>query len=123
MSTSAIRTVCAWLRISAATASVLFFAATLACAATTPAGAIAFVGTDSNIYYCDAKCAKPKCITCKAPAMRVEGDDYVVSIADGDVQFRPEEPPQEGPRERPPNSTEYGLPTFSPDGKRLAYWS
>ncbi|HYR78819.1 MAG TPA: hypothetical protein VEO55_02375, partial [Candidatus Dormibacteraeota bacterium] len=123
MSTSAIRTVCAWLRISAATASVLFFAATIARAATTPAGAIAFVGTDSNIYYCDAKCAKPKCITCKAPAMRVDRNDGIVRVADRDAQFRPEAPPEEHPGERPPNSTEYGLPTFSPDGKRLAYWS
>src|ERR1700687_2039889 len=123
MTTSAIRTVCAWLQISAATACVLFFAATIACGASTSAGAITFVGTDGNIYYCDAKCAKPKCITCKAPAMRVEGDDYIVPIADGDVQFRPEAPPEEHPGERPGNSTEYGLPTFSPDGKRLAYWS
>src|ERR1700687_4333749 len=123
MTTSAIRTVCAWLQISAATACVLFFAATIACGAATPAGAITFVGTDGNIYYCDAKCAKPKCITCKAPAMRVKGDDYIVPIAYGDAQFRPEAPPEEHPGERPGNSTEYGLPTFSPDGKRLAYWS
>src|SRR5712664_4757670 len=123
MTTSAIRTVCVWLRISAATASVLFFAATIARGATTPAGAITFVGTDSNIYYCDAKCAQPKCITCKAPAMRVRRNDPIMRVADGDAQFRPEEPPGERPRERPPNSTEYGLPTFSPDGKRIAYWS
>src|SRR5712664_3399472 len=118
MTTSAIRTVCVWLRIAAATASVLFFAATIARGATTPAGAITFVGTDSNIYYCDAKCSKPKCITCKAPAMRVRRDDGVVRVAVGDVQLGPIEP-GERPRERPSNSTEYGLPTFSPDGKRL----
>jgi len=115
------------LLISAATACVLFFAATIARGATTPAGAITFVGTDSNIYYCDAKCSKPKCITCKAPTMRVRRDDGIVRVADGDVQFRPEEPPQERPGDRPgeraANSTEYGLPTFSPDGKHLAYWS
>src|SRR6266851_3191470 len=109
MTTSAIRTVCVWLRISAATASVLFFAATIARGATTPAGAITFVGTDSNIFYCDAKCAQPKCITCKAPAMRVRRDDCIVRVADDDSQQRiqglPGEGPGEGPGERRANST------------------
>src|SRR6266849_2742271 len=131
MTTSAIRSVCAWPQISAATVCVLFFAATIARGATTPAGSITFVGTDSNIYYCDAKCAQPKCITCKAPAMRVRRDDCIVRVADDDFQERIQglpgeglgERPGEGPGERPANSTEYGLPTFSPDGRRLAYWS
>src|SRR5260370_11565639 len=119
MTIAVTRSVRTWLRIPAATACLVFFAATIARGASTPVGAITFVGTDSNIYYCDTKCAQPKCITCKAPAMRVRRDDNLVRVADGDAQFRPEEPPGEGPEERPgerrSNSIEYGLPTFSPD--------
>src|SRR5260370_19108702 len=73
-----------WLRIPAATACLVFFAATIARGAPIPAGAITFVGTDSNIYYCDTKCAQPKCITCKAPAMPVRRDDGIVQVADSD---------------------------------------
>ena len=123
MTISAIRSVRVRLQIPAATVLALFLTATIVRGASTPPGAITFVGTDSNIYFCDAKCATPKCITCKAPAMRVRRDDSIVRVAVGDTQFRPEEPPGEGPEQHPPNSTEYGLPTFSPDGKRLAYWS
>jgi TolB protein len=87
--------------------------ATIAHASPLPSGAITFVGTDSNVYYCDTKCAEPKCITCKAPAMRVRRDDGIVLVQDNDHDSR----------ERPGNAIEYGLPTFSPDGKRIAYWS
>src|SRR6266403_6009976 len=111
MTTSATRTARAWLKIPAATACVLLLVATIARGAPIPAGAITFVGTDANIYYCDTKCAQPKCITCKAPAMRVRRDDGIVPIADDDSA------------ERPGISIEYGLPTFSPDGKQIAYWS
>jgi Tol biopolymer transport system component len=111
MTISAIRSVRAWLQIPAAAGCLLLFAATIARGAPLPAGAITFVGTDANIYYCDTKCAHPKCITCKAPAMRVRRDDGVLLVADDRSE------------ERSGNSTEYGLPTFSPDGKRLAYWS
>src|SRR5579864_8988575 len=108
MTISAIRSVRAWLQIPAATVLALFLTATIARGAPIQAGAITFVGTDSNIYYCDTKCAQPKCITCKAPAMRVRRDDSIVRVAVGDAQFRPEEPPGEGPEERPgerpPNS-------------------
>src|SRR5258708_8238855 len=131
MTIAVTRSVRTWLRIPAATACLVFFAATIARGAPIPAGAITFVGTDSNIYYCDTKCAQPKCITCKAPAMRVRRDDGIVRVADDDSQQRiqglpgegPGEGPGESPGERPANSTEYGLPTFSPDGKRIAYWS
>jgi Tol biopolymer transport system component len=111
MTISAIRFLRAWLRIPAASACLLFFAATIARGATVTAGAITYVGTDSQIYYCDTKCAQPKCITCRAPAMRVRVDDAIVRVADN------------GPPERIDTSTAYGLPTFSPDGKRIAYWS
>jgi hypothetical protein len=111
MRISTIRSAQAWLRIPAATAIFLFFAATIARGGAVPIGAITFVGTDANIYYCDAKCSQPKCITCKAPAMHVRRDDAIVPVAD------------DGSEDRGDNSTVYGLPTFSPDGKRIAYWS
>src|SRR4030088_903580 len=104
MTTLAIRSVRAGLLISAAALCVLFFAVTIARAAPGPAGSIAFVGTDSNIYYCDAKCAQPKCITCKAPAMRVRRDDGIVMVQGDESPLRPE-----GPGGHPANSTEYGL--------------
>ena len=111
MTTSVMRSVRACLRNAAAAAVVLQFAlATVAHGATAP-GAITFVGTDSNIYYCDAKCSKPKCITCKAAAIHVRRDDAIVPVA--------ESAPDAGSAA----ATEYGLPTFSPDGKRLAYSS
>ncbi len=96
-----------------ATAAVLFqFAlATIAHGAPPPPGAIAFVGTDSNIYYCDTKCSEPKCITCKAAAINVRRDNAIVPVADS--------VPDAGHA----SATVYGLPTFSPDGKRLAYSS
>ena len=111
MTISAIRFLRTGLRIPAAGACFLFFTATIARGAPISAGAITYVGTDSQIYYCDTKCAQPKCITCRAPAMRVRVDDAIVRVADNDSP------------ERVDTSTAYGLPTFSPDGKRIAYWS
>src|SRR5208283_2406749 len=78
-----------------------------------PAGMITFVGTDANIYYCDTKCHEPKCITCKAAAMHVRRDD-----ARDDAIVKVDAVPEAGPG---PGATEYGFPTFSPDGKRIAY--
>ena len=80
-----------------------------------PGGTITFVGTDSNIYYCDAKCAEPKCITCKASAIHVQRDDSImrVTLAQGS-------PDAGGGRA---GDTAYGWPTFSPDGKRIAFSS
>src|SRR5258708_22335665 len=122
MSITALRSVRTWLRIPVATACVMLFAATIARGAPMPAGAITFVGTDSNIYYCDTKCAQPKCITCKAPAMRVRRDDGIVAVADGDRVAQGDNEPPESP-EHSGNGIEYGLPTFSPDAKQIAYWS
>lgn len=82
-------------------------------AAPLPSGMITFVGTDSNIYYCDAKCPEPKCITCKAAAMHVRRDD-----ARDDAIVKVDAVPDAGPA---PGATQYGFPTFSPDGKRIAY--
>ncbi len=50
------------------------------CSRCEPPGAITYVGTDSNIYYCDAKCAQPKCITCKAAAIHVRRDDAIMPV-------------------------------------------
>ena len=99
------------LRTLTAAAVIFLFAfrSTAHAAAPLPAGTITFVGTDSNIYYCDAKCPEPKCITCRAAAMHVRRDDAIVKV---------DAVPDAGPA---PGATEYGFPTFSPDGKRIAY--
>ena len=114
MIVSAVRSFCACLRISTAAAVVFIFALGSNAHAAQPPNAIAFVGTDSNIYYCDTKCARPKCITCKAAAIHVRRDDAVrpVMLADN----APDAAQAAG-------GTEYGWPTFSPDGKRIAYSS
>ena len=105
------RSVRACLRIPAAAAVILQLAlATLAHGASPP-GAITFVGTDSNVYYCDTKCSEPKCITCKAAAIQVRRDHAIVPVADSVRDAGPT------------SNTTYGWPTFSPDGKRLAYSS
>ncbi len=105
------RSVRACLRISAAAAVILQFALATIAHGASPPGAITFVGTDSNVYYCDTKCSDPKCITCKAAAIQVRRDDAIVPVADSVVEARPT------------RITTYGWPTFSPDGKRLAYSS
>ena len=96
---------------AAATAVIFRFALATIAHGAPPPGAITFVGTDSNIYYCDTKCSEPKCITCKAAAIHVRRDDAIVPVADS------------FPDAGPASVTEYGWPTFSPDGKRLAYSS
>jgi Tol biopolymer transport system component len=105
------------LRTLTAAAVIFLFAfgsrSTAHCAAPPPPGEITFVGTDSNIYYCDAKCPEPKCITCKAAAMHVLRDEE----RDGAI-VKVDAVPDAAPA---PGATEYGFPTFSPDGKRIAY--
>jgi len=106
------RSVRACRRFPAATA-VIFLVALQSIAYGAPLpGAVTFVGTDSNIYYCNNKCSEPKCITCKAAAIHVRSDDSITRVADT--------LPDAGPAA---NATEYGWPTFSPDGKRIAYSS
>ena len=110
MTLPAVRSFLACLQIFTAAAVILIFS--LNAHGAQPPGAIAFVGTDSNIYYCDAKCAQPKCITCKAAAIHVRRD----------AAIRPamltDNAPDAG---QAAGGTEYGWPTFSPDGKRIAY--
>ena len=115
MTPSVTRSARARLQIPAAAAATLILVfASFALGASPPQGAITYVGTDANIYYCDAKCAEPKCITCKAAAMHVRRDDNdthtIVRVADA--------APSAGA-----GSTQYGWPTFSPDAKRIAYSS
>ncbi len=73
-------------------------------------GALAYVGTDSQIYYCAGRCAEPQCLTCPVPGMHVRRDGAAVLPA----EFVPADVPA---------TMAYGWPTFSPDGKRLAYSS
>src|SRR5512135_1188471 len=100
--------------IVALLAAMLLISAGSAHADSVPQGSITYVGTDSNIYYCDARCAEPKCVTCRREGTHVRRDDGLRPVALSTVQV-----PDEG---RPPE-TEYGWPTYSPDGKRLAYTS
>ncbi len=100
--------------LAAAAATFLFPCLSIAHAASPPQGAITYVGTDANIYYCDAQCPQPKCITCKAAAIHVRRDDAPDRSM---VQLVDTVPAQEPAQ----NTSEYGWPTFSPDGKRIAY--
>jgi TolB protein len=103
------------LRISAVAAVILLCTmASTAHGATTLRGEITYVGTDSNIYYCDADCPDPKCVTCKAAAIHVRRDDARDPIVRVDAL------PDAGPAA---GGTDYEWPTFSPDGTRIAYSS
>ncbi len=80
--------------------------------AAAPAGAIVFVGTDNNIHYAPDAASKPECLTCPARGAQVRRDGGGFTPA----SFRPIE-------ETAPKIVGYGWPTFSPDGKRIAYSS
>ncbi|MGC2442320.1 TolB family protein [Candidatus Binatus sp.] len=112
MTTSAMRSLCACLRIFTAAAVVLIFTLASSARGAPPPGEITYVGTDANIYYCDATCAQPKCITCKAAAIHVRRDNAIMPVTLAD------DSPDAGPAT---SGTDYGWPTFSPDGKRIAY--
>jgi TolB protein len=108
------RSICACLQISTAAALIFLLGLPAIARAAPVPGAITYVGTDANIYYCDAKCAKPKCLTCKAAAIHVRRDHAIMPVAMVDT----------APDARAAaTGTEYGWPTFSPDGKRIAYSS
>jgi len=106
------RSLRACLQIYTTAAVILVFALAPNAHGAPPPGVIAYVGTDSNIYYCDAKCAQPKCITCKAAAIHVRRDGAVMPA------MLTDDAPQAAPGG---GGTDYGWPTFSPDGRRIAY--
>lgn len=72
------------------------------------AGRLAWVGLDSNIYSCDGKCAKPDCITCPVEGLEARRENGFVPVV---LRVAREAP------------ADYGWPTFSPDGARLAFIS
>ncbi|HUO04230.1 MAG TPA: hypothetical protein VMU16_03425 [Candidatus Binataceae bacterium] len=76
-------------------------------------GAIAFIDTDGNLDYLSAQADEPRCLTCPQSTLRTRVSSSVRPIAAiggleaKDLQIH----------------TTYLLPTFSRDGKRLAYAS
>ncbi|MGO9056888.1 MAG: hypothetical protein ACLQU2_05805 [Candidatus Binataceae bacterium] len=74
------------------------------------AGQIAYVGRDANIYVCQPPCDRPTCITCAAKAEQAHADELerVTLIQETPAQPRP---------------GQYNWPTFSPDGRQIAYSS
>ncbi|HEY6418677.1 MAG TPA: hypothetical protein VIX59_06700 [Candidatus Binataceae bacterium] len=96
---------------AAALLAILAAGSVARAAITTVPGAIVFVGTDSNIYYCAGNCADPKCLTCPTEGMHVRRDAGIIDAAFLTAA------------DEAPHNAEYGWPTFSPDGKRLAYSS
>lgn len=70
-------------------------------------GRLAFIGGDGNIYTCAAGCDQPICLTCQGKSQTVSSGELMPVVEGGRAMVPPD----------------YELPTFSPDGKRLAYTS
>jgi WD40-like Beta Propeller Repeat len=70
---------------------------------------IAFVGTDSNVYVCSVNCQSPRCLTCAIKALQARAADVIRAGFEPSVARR--------------TATTYGWPTFSPDGRKVAYVS
>jgi len=68
---------------------------------------IAFVGTDSNIYYCKRDCVTAECLTCPIRGLEVRASGLVDAV----LPVAKQEP------------ADYNWPTYSPDGTKLAYVS
>ncbi len=104
--------------------------ARLSHAAERGAARIAIVGTDDQIYICSGDCAKSECITCPVNGIETRRElgirpaVLMSSAHDNYIRDAQVEGPNQ-PRERPfPPLTKYNLPTFSPDGGKLAFsWS
>ena len=94
--------------LAAAVAPIVHSRAALA--AVPAAGAIVFVGTDNNIHYAHDAGAKPECLTCPAQGLQVRHESGTFPVA-----YRPAKEKSE--------ILQYGWPTFSPDGTRIAYSS
>lgn len=78
--------------------------------ATPVAGQIAYIGQDANVYVCAPPCDQPACLTCGAKGEQV--------LMDG---ITPAATLAQAPTQRVP--TQYNWPTFSPDGRQIAYSS
>jgi len=78
--------------------------------AAVPAGAIVFVGTDNNIHYAHDAGAKGECLTCPAQGLQVRSEPDLLPVAYQAAAEKSE-------------ILQYGSPTFSPDGTRIAYSS
>ncbi len=76
-----------------------------------PAGQIAFIGTDNNVRACSGACDRPRCITCPSHGTQVQ-------LSPNRLPLRLVQEVEPGPAPRPMH---YGWPTFSPDGKKLAF--
>jgi Tol biopolymer transport system component len=108
----------------AAAAGLTLVVATSLAATAASMPAVVYVGTDSHIYYCTGKCVEPVCVTCKTEGTHVRRDTAGMLAA----AFRPAQEEELPPGAQPPEAapqrgTFYGWPTFSPDGKRIAYSS
>ncbi len=80
--------------------------------AAAPAGAIVFVGTDNNIHYARDAAAKPECLTCPIQGTQVRRELGFIPAS-----F------QRADDQETAKVIDYAWPTFSPDGKRIAYSS
>jgi len=74
---------------------------------------IAYVGTDSNIYYCKHDCSKAECLTCPINGLEVRAPRLMRApgIIDALLPISRQEP------------ADYNWPSYSPDGTKLAYVS
>ncbi len=74
------------------------------------AGQIAYVGRDANIYVCSAPCDSPTCITCGVKAEQARASEFrqAATTVQAPAPIRP---------------TPYNWPSFSPDGRQIAYSS
>ncbi len=111
--------------VAAAAAGLMFVIVTAFAAAAASNPAVVYVSTDNNIYYCTGRCLEPVCVTCKTEGTHVRRDTGVTAAAFGLAQEEEMPPGLEPPGAPPPQQQGplYGWPTFSPDGKRIAYSS
>jgi Tol biopolymer transport system component len=110
--------------VAAAGLILVIISACTAAAATVPA--VVYVGTDNHIYYCTGRCVEPVCVTCKTEGTHVRRDSGVIAAAYTPAQEEEMPPGMQPPgpgAEQPPPGILYGWPTFSPDGRRIAYSS
>jgi Tol biopolymer transport system component len=89
-------------------------------------GRIASVGTDENIYFCEGSCTKPVCVTCQANGVEVRRNAPVhaelINVSAQPVEAaRPQAAANHGWVQAQSRAAQNGLPTFSPNGEKLAY--